>query len=347
MLGSWGLSPRSTSRWAAAAAAASFLLVSHVAPPATALYVSEGSPCWDVCNDPTNTTTSEIVCMDAAYNDTTTGKNFKDCVSCALNSTYTDPSGLVTDVDWGLYNLRYAFSACVYGYPAGVDSVSSQCLVSCQGLDSAIEFDLLTPNDINLRAWCSTSTFADNQIETCEFCYNLTETQVLMANFIEALRYDCHFPVPSQTAFPISPSLIFAQEQLPTYSSDLLDTPSGGGVNYKLATLIGLPLMGFVILLFILTIGCVLGISWWRRQEREDEELRQWKAMAAENPWSEYPPPEMYSQPQQITQYGSGFQVVDTDGRTHEVGYSKQVMMNVSEDKGKSPSQEYPGELKL
>ena len=81
-----------------------------------------------------------------------------------------------------LDNLRYAFSACVYGYPAGVDSVSSQCLVSCQGLDSAIEFDLLTPNDINLRAWCSTSTFADNQIETCEFCYNLTETQVLMAN---------------------------------------------------------------------------------------------------------------------------------------------------------------------
>ncbi|BCS00999.1 uncharacterized protein AKAW2_51340A [Aspergillus luchuensis] len=55
----------------------------------------------------------------------------------------------------------------------------------------------------------------------------------------------------------------------------------------------------------------------------------------------------MYTQPQQITQYGSGFQVVDTDGRTHEVGYSKQVMMNVSEDKGKSPSQEYPGELKL
>lgn len=79
-------------------------------------------------------------------------------------------------------NLRYAFSACVYGYPASVDSVSTPCLVSCQGLSSSLEFELLNPNDINLRAWCSTSTFADNQIETCEFCYNLTGTQVLMAN---------------------------------------------------------------------------------------------------------------------------------------------------------------------
>ncbi|RAL05963.1 uncharacterized protein BO80DRAFT_397334 [Aspergillus ibericus CBS 121593] len=350
MIGFWGPSPRSTI-WAVAAAAAPLLLLSHVAPRAAALYVTEGSPCWDVCNDPTNTTTSEIVCLDAAYNDTTTGENFEKCVSCALESNYTDPNSSLTDVNWGLYNLRFAFSACVYGYPVSINDISTPCLVSCLGLDGALEFDLLNPNENNLRAWCSTSAFADNQIETCEFCYNLTGNQVYMANFLEALRYDCHFPVPSQTAFPISPSLIFSESQLPTYTSDLLDSPSGGGVNYKLATLIGLPLMGFVILLFILTIGCVLGISWWHRQSREDEELRQWKTMAAEHPWNEYPPQEMYPPGayQQQHPYGPGFQVVDTDGRTHEVGYSKQMFETVMPgDKGKGLAQEYPvGDLKL
>ena len=124
MFGSWGPSPRSTI-WAAAAAVAPLLLLSHIAPRAAALYVTEGSPCWDVCNDPTNTTSSEIVCLDAAYNDTTTGEDFQKCISCALESNYTDPNSQLSDVDWGLCEC---FSTLLSSYCADSVRQPSLCL---------------------------------------------------------------------------------------------------------------------------------------------------------------------------------------------------------------------------
>ncbi|PWY86012.1 hypothetical protein BO70DRAFT_360823 [Aspergillus heteromorphus CBS 117.55] len=359
----FGSSPRSTI-WAAVAATAPLLLLSHLAPSATALYVTEGSPCWDVCNNPTNTTSSEIVCLDDEYNSTTTGQDFQKCVSCALESNYTASDSWLTDVDWGLYNLRFAFSSCVYGYPESVVSMSTPCLVSCLGLDTSIEFNLLDPNDININAWCATSSFANNQIDTCSVCYNLTGTQVYMANFIQALRYDCNYPVPTGTAFPISPSLIFSESALPSYSSNLLST-SKKGFDYKLATLVGLPVMGFVILVILSTMCCMCGFSWYRRMSREDEELREWKTMAAERTWEDYPPQEMYpasmyqqaqtqqqqqQQQQQAQmqmqgqQYGPGFQVVEPDGRTHEAGFSKtMVTETVTSSTGISPVEKGKG----
>jgi hypothetical protein len=91
-------------------------------------------------------------------------------------------------------NLRYAFSTCVYGFPESVANLSTPCTVSCQPLDSALEYDLANPSGVNFDTWCGASSFADNLISQCEFCFNLTQTEVYMAN--------CVFP--RSTVHPVS-----------------------------------------------------------------------------------------------------------------------------------------------
>lgn len=68
------------------------------------LRTTSGSPCADKCSklgSSSNTTASEIACLDSQYNQTK-GQDFEDCITCELESTYVDrPSG-ETDVNWGL-----------------------------------------------------------------------------------------------------------------------------------------------------------------------------------------------------------------------------------------------------
>ncbi|BAE59233.1 unnamed protein product [Aspergillus oryzae RIB40] len=128
MLGSWGLVPRSTSVWAAA-----LIILCQLVPLAVALRTAPGSPCANVCNkQSTNTTGSEITCLDTDFTSTSKGSQFKQCVDCQLRSTYSDPSSGETDVDWGLLN--------------------------CQPLDRALEFDLADPGANNFYTWCGTTT---------------------------------------------------------------------------------------------------------------------------------------------------------------------------------------------
>lgn len=68
------------------------------------LRTTPGSPCEDKCNKlgpTTNTTTSEISCLDSQYNQTK-GRDFEDCITCELTSVYVDFGSGETDVDWGL-----------------------------------------------------------------------------------------------------------------------------------------------------------------------------------------------------------------------------------------------------
>lgn len=212
MLGS--LSPaRSTPIWAAVLLLS--LLLLGLTTPAAGLRSTAGSPCVDACNQRSNSTTgSEIACLDDEFQHTEKGSKFQNCVECQLRSNYSDSTSGQTDVEWGLCkfsrfpspthllfqtrsfqakassnarrsrtdNLRYAFTSCVFGFPESVNNISSQCTVSCQSLDTALEYDLKNPSGDNVDTWCGVSSFADNIISQCEFCYNLTTTQVYMAN---------------------------------------------------------------------------------------------------------------------------------------------------------------------
>ncbi|KAL4929103.1 uncharacterized protein BDV17DRAFT_83375 [Aspergillus undulatus] len=341
---------------------------------ASALRTTPGSPCESRCSPTNDTMSSEIVCLDREYSDTEVGKKFKDCVGCQLESSFVDDISRESDVEWGLYNLRFAFSSCVYGFPEKVANLSNPCPVACEDLESPIEYQLTKPSSENLETWCDTASFADNEITDCGICYNLTQSttasgrnsQVYMANFLESLRYNCHFRTPTEEEFPITPSRIFSESILPSSTADLISPDSN--TNDNLALIIAMPILGFVILCCLLALGCFFFIRSRRKKVRR---LRQpghlharWNDTGISTPqWAmEYPaqaqghgmynnpaiysPQGMYASPQpEFAQYppqpGSGFGFVDNDGRGQEVGYSKVVEPVIA-----SPSTAYSPEEK-
>ncbi|TQB72188.1 hypothetical protein MPDQ_006986 [Monascus purpureus] len=228
----------------------SVFVLNPLIPVVLGLRTTVGSPCTDVCHQTSNETTpADIVCLDSDYNTTITGSNFQKCVECQLRSSYADNYTGETDVLWGLYNLRYAFSTCVFGYPKQVNNISSPCIVACQPLDAALEPGLTTATS-DYYSMCLPDVFPDNIVTTCEFCYNLTTNQVYMANFIEALRYNCHFRTSLTDAFAISPTKIFYPSGLPP-SVPTSSAASGSSGHRNLTVIIVLPVLAGVILISV------------------------------------------------------------------------------------------------
>ncbi|EED16422.1 conserved hypothetical protein [Talaromyces stipitatus ATCC 10500] len=325
-----------------------------LATPIYALRTVAGSPCTAACGVTTNTTSDEIACIDSFYNTTDTGKNFQKCVSCLLSSPYQNTTIGETDVDWGLYNLRYAFSSCVYDFPVSVTNVSTPCLVSCTPLGPALNLQLTEPVGNSLENFCSSTSFADNIVTTCNNCYALTSQQAYLANFLESIRYNCHFPTPGGIAFSIASSRIFNTTQLPTTTgfSTPTSTSSGTSTVHKFLTvIIVMPIIGFLIIIALLTLCCFCLVRNRRKaakRRRNNMHNRwapnafnaQWQPAWAGYPISAYHQTSPMLQQQHymaggMTPYGalvpgSGFQVVDHDGKRYEAGYSTHYISPVS-----------------
>jgi hypothetical protein len=311
------------------------------------LRTTSGSPCADKCSklgSSSNTTTSEVPCLDSQY-DQTKGRDFEDCIKCELESTYVDrPSG-ETDVNWGLYNLRFAFTTCVFGYPAVVTNQTSQCPVACAGIEPAVKVDLKDPSADNFQNWCKSTAFADNIVNTCEFCYNLTSAavnpgttggQVYLANFLESIRYNCHYSTTIGSAFDISPTRIFTETLLPSSMSLSTTTPSSSGVN--LGLVVAVPVVGFIVILILLGTCCFFFIRHRRKRVRgnryQSHLYERWNEANYGTPpqnqgvwgWAGQP---AYSDNDQAAAaaaaygygQGPGFGFVDNDGQAREVGY--------------------------
>ncbi|KAL2013298.1 hypothetical protein VTN00DRAFT_823 [Thermoascus crustaceus] len=314
---------------------ASLVFLFSLAPATVALRVTPGSPCEGKCTEKsTNTTTAQIVCLDSQYGSTETGANFQSCLECELRSTYGNPQTGETDVSWGLYNLRYAFSTCVYGYPGSQGNTSTPCLVSCQPMFSAIEYDLQSPNSVIFDTFCGVPSFADNLIDMCEFCYSLTSTQRFLANFLQAVRYGCRYQTPSGSSFAIDPDRIFNTTVLPSSTAPITtgsSAPSSGGVK-NLTLVIALPIVGFVILLCATCAGCFFLIRYRRKKARARSHSQYLHARSYDTTittpgqasWGE---PSPYNSPTNhvagTPTFGTGFDFVDYDGRRHDVGISK------------------------
>ncbi|KAJ5108078.1 hypothetical protein N7456_004753 [Penicillium angulare] len=247
------------------------VFLSSFFPAVLGLRVASGSPCASRCNkwgSSDNTTSSEISCVDGAFNTTSKGKDFQDCITCGLKSTYEDETSGATDVNWALFNLRYALSSCIFEYPDHVSNVSTPCPVACGTVQPAIQLDIEDPTVDNIGTWCDSSSFADNVINTCEFCYNLTSNQIYLANFMESIRYNCHFPTVTGDEFAVSPSRIFTESLLP--SSMSLSTPSSGGSHVNLGLVIAVPVLAFIIICLGIGTCCFFYIRYRRRKSRQN-----------------------------------------------------------------------------
>lgn len=164
------------------------VIASSLIPVATSLQTVSGSNCSSVCTSggASDTLPNDVVCNDSEFTSTTNGTRFRECVECELQSSAVDTSADSmtgdTDVNWGLYNLRYALSTCVYGIPVEKASMSTPCQVSCQPLENALAAGFDGSTTSQALDYCSNANFSSTAVYKCADCYNLTSTMRLMGN---------------------------------------------------------------------------------------------------------------------------------------------------------------------
>ncbi|OBT78780.1 hypothetical protein VF21_02506 [Pseudogymnoascus sp. 05NY08] len=144
------------------------------------------SPCASLCGDVTSTTGSEILCAEADLN-TAKGQLFSKCISCQMTSTAIDQKTGDTDLKWVLYNLRYAMSSCMWGFPGNSTVQNSPCLTSraCGPFQSSLQYDGLSPN-ITTYDYCQ-SLPSTASVDKCKDCIRQGEKTYLSNYFITIL----------------------------------------------------------------------------------------------------------------------------------------------------------------
>lgn len=165
-----------------------------------ALQVTPNSPCSSVCldsstldrSDPnsSNTESSDIVCDDVALNSTSTGSKWKQCMTCLQTSTFEQ--GSESDQYWFIYNLRFSFDQCVYGFPNDTGSGSNPCVTStaCGALRSGLEDgDLSTTG--SQYGYCDDGSVTGEFYNACLTCVGSGGDTRYVANALVALQAGC------------------------------------------------------------------------------------------------------------------------------------------------------------
>ncbi|RDA93428.1 hypothetical protein CP533_2617 [Ophiocordyceps camponoti-saundersi (nom. inval.)] len=173
-----------------------FLLL---ATASRAVLVAPGSPCSTGCGNVLESTSADdVVCDTGAYTSSAVGQLFQGCVECEMGSGYG--RGDETDVKSMLYNLRYALSYCLFGYPGNSQLGSTPCITSkaCGPFREATLYGNLSTRYKGYD-YCERwpiSKGGDVDYKACAECLQAAENPYL-ANFVVALEAGCEQkPVP-------------------------------------------------------------------------------------------------------------------------------------------------------
>ncbi|KAH8794625.1 hypothetical protein BGZ57DRAFT_866801 [Hyaloscypha finlandica] len=227
------------------------------------------SPCSVQCGNVQGSTTgSDIVCKNGDFASTATGVTFQSCVTCQLGSTYIDPATKKTDFQFALYNLRYAVSWCLFGYPNNTNVPSTPCITStaCQPIENAIEFDSLNAAAATYSYCALMSAVA---VPKCNACLAQQKDQIYINNFVIALNGACQQqPTPGHT-ISLNGSLFSTTTVNVTSPSAI---PSGtytpSNEKFTLGAKIGVAVGGIIILLAMVG-ACII----WRGRKRRQSFL--------------------------------------------------------------------------
>ncbi|KAI9646975.1 hypothetical protein NHQ30_004976 [Ciborinia camelliae] len=209
----------------------------------SALKALSNSPCAAKCGNVLGSTSGDddIVCQDTGYT-SLVGTTYSGCVGCQLTSTFVDPSTNQTDLEWGLYNLRYAISWCLFGFPNNTEVEDTPCItsLSCAPMKNAIEYGNLTTSGIAEYDYCP--DIATNQILECQNCLKISTATYYLNNFYTLLYGACaQQPAPGSTlSFQGSP---FSTTQLnmtsPTPSAVAGQAYPGLSLNGRIGVAVG------------------------------------------------------------------------------------------------------------
>ncbi|KAB5563166.1 hypothetical protein GE09DRAFT_1219738 [Coniochaeta sp. 2T2.1] len=250
-----------------------------------AFQVSPDSPCSSQCtiDGAGSTNSSEIVCSDADFSTTTSGLKFKNCIECMQNSSYF--SGLDRDVDWFLYNLRYAADVCLFQYP-GPDgkNETSPCNVDyvCTPLRNALKTDQLSTESKDEYGYCTAdnSAFRSQSRETCIGCLQGSPSNKYLSNFLIALEAGCEQQPPPGKHIGLSGSLFSPVPINVTDSISANGTAAGQdkkSIHLSVGAIVGIAVGAGALFL----IGAVLLCLYYCRQRKYNKEDRARRASYA------------------------------------------------------------------
>ncbi|CCF37027.1 LPXTG-domain-containing protein [Colletotrichum higginsianum] len=186
-----------------AARSALFLLTTVVPAYVSALQVTPNSPCASFCldfngldiSDPnsSNTKGKDITCTDNKYQTEASGQKFQQCMSCLQDSKFVQ--GGENDQDWFLYNMRYSFDHCIYGYPNATGVGSNPCMTStaCGPLEAALTDGELDPAKTSQYSYCDADGGAmlTPAYDKCLSCVRAGGEHYYLANYLIALGAGC------------------------------------------------------------------------------------------------------------------------------------------------------------
>ncbi|KAH8821720.1 hypothetical protein F5884DRAFT_100479 [Xylogone sp. PMI_703] len=169
------------------------------AAPSRALWANTNTQCAAQCgNVLASTSGEEIPCTIEDYSAGTgyggfggsLGPTFTSCINCQLSSNQTDPESGRTDLELGLYNLRYAVSWCVFGYPNNTAVGSNPCSTSraCGLEQAAFEFDGLSQNT---TAYGYCADWYSYELVNCQSCLAVNTDEYYLNNFVTVLEAGC------------------------------------------------------------------------------------------------------------------------------------------------------------
>ncbi|KAH7318583.1 hypothetical protein B0I35DRAFT_246648 [Stachybotrys elegans] len=240
-------------------------LVCAAVPAAHGVLVTPSSPCSSSCGNTNDaTSTDEIVCSRSDYQ-LGNGAVFQSCVECELSSTYQNNG--TSDTQMMLYNMRYATSSCLFGFPENEAAVSTPCVTdrSCGAFQVALRFGNLSTDFENYdycAAWPTTDTV---DLDACQDCLRVSD-QGYLANFFAVLQAGClQQPV---AGHPLAlEGQVFSLDQVngtDSVSDALIDQSWFDHGPLSLAARVGIAVAGIVLLLSM--IGCC--IVWNGKRKR-------------------------------------------------------------------------------
>ncbi|KAK3377796.1 hypothetical protein B0H63DRAFT_225953 [Podospora didyma] len=243
---------------------------------ASALQVTPNSPCASICmdspdldkSDPksSNTKNKDITCMDAAYA-SVAGTQWKSCMSCLQTSTFSQ--GLETDQMWFLYNMRYAVSYCIFGFPNAVGVGSTPCSTStaCGPLQAGMQHGIQNPSNMSTYSYCyagGDDTMEVRNYEKCTACVSAEGHTEYLANYVVALEAGCKQQPPPGRVVGLS-GTVFVSETITIVDPDTLNSDSHHGPALSTTVIVGIVV---AIVAIILIISGVLFVCLRRRRNK-------------------------------------------------------------------------------
>ncbi|KAF9881193.1 LPXTG-domain-containing protein [Colletotrichum karsti] len=244
-----------------------FVLSTALVPSYVAgLQVTPDSPCASFCldsndldySDPksSNTRNKDITCEDGEYQTENAGRKFQQCVSCLQDSSYV--KGAENDQSWFLYNLRYSFDYCVFGYPNATGVGSGPCMTStaCGGLEAALIDGELDPSS-EQYAYCDADggSMLGSSFDKCLSCVRAGGEHYYLANYLVALGAGCQQRPEPGKVLGLNQT-VFTKGVITTVDpKDQTSAEKDEGAKIPITTIVGI-VVGVVVAL-LLAAGCV------------------------------------------------------------------------------------------